>query len=202
MCIIYRYGSIAQLVRVLAWHARGHWFESSCFHQKVKGRSCAVLLLFDEASAWSAHTPRVWIWFAFPPQSVGSLLTDGKVRNIDACRQNPVVVPSFWFCRNPPARPARATHKSFNSAFSLARALCSHYVCARIWYCHSRWITSKCSANYVIVLWCARLARYRKRYAAYAPSRCVYCVIRRIRPTNSKIQLSCFLTSTMKFLSF
>ena len=28
-----RNGSIAQLVRALALQARGHWFESSCFHQ-------------------------------------------------------------------------------------------------------------------------------------------------------------------------
>ena len=31
-------GSIAQLVRVLAWHARGHWFDSSCFHHLKPSR--------------------------------------------------------------------------------------------------------------------------------------------------------------------
>ena len=32
--IIKLQGPLAQLVRVLAWHARGHWFESSCLHQQ------------------------------------------------------------------------------------------------------------------------------------------------------------------------
>ena len=31
-------GGIAQLVRVHAWHAWGHWFDPSCLHQNKNGR--------------------------------------------------------------------------------------------------------------------------------------------------------------------
>ena len=41
-----RNGSIAQLVRALALQARGHWFESSCFHQKTKDTCFAVPFVF------------------------------------------------------------------------------------------------------------------------------------------------------------
>lgn len=33
LCYLYNlWGRIAQLVRALRWHRRGHWFESSCVH--------------------------------------------------------------------------------------------------------------------------------------------------------------------------
>ena len=39
-------GALAQLARALAWHARGHRFDSVMLH-KTKTRSCGFLFLCD-----------------------------------------------------------------------------------------------------------------------------------------------------------